>query len=122
MALVVKQVFIHGIDLSQSADETAEIILVPQNHSARRTRRSYKGKPVRVLFWLLSGLFLQNSRDIADAGKNVYGHREDDSGVFFHANFGQRLQIAQLHGDRDRKSTRLTSSHIPLSRMPSSAK
>ena len=32
-------------------------------------------------------------------------------------NMGDRL----LHAHRDRKSTRLNSSHIPLSRMPSSA-
>ena len=33
----------------------------------------------------------------------------------------ERLHLATFHFVKDRKSTRLNSSHIPLSRMPSSA-
>lgn len=32
---------------------------------------------------------------------DIDGHREDDSGVLLGADFGQGLQISELHGGRD---------------------
>ena len=59
-------------------------------------------------------------------GKGGQHQNKTDSGVrIIHRDSGARAESreerSQARNKRDRKSTRLNSSHIPLSRMPSSA-
>src|ERR1035438_8347898 len=37
---------------------------------------------------------------LLQSGQKIYRYREDDGGVLFHANLGQRLQVAQLNTGR----------------------
>ena len=55
-------------------------------------------------------------------GERTWGEAATDIGAAGVSGLGKLIQFpGQLVGLTDRKSTRLNSSHIPLSRMPSSA-
>ena len=65
-----------------------------------------------------SGLILRTKFDGAPA---IYAGINPENGKFFVASKSMFNKNAKLNYTPDRKSTRLNSSHIPLSRMPSSA-
>ena len=65
---------------------------------------------------------LQNGVDVKTVS-SMLGHYSAGFTLdtYAHVTTDAQLKAAQTMGSIDRKSTRLNSSHIPLSRMPSSA-
>ena len=120
--------FLHGLSREKGVQESPQTFLYPKIQITfplfmRRAQaeRILNRPALRQLLLFLPQLFqiavgldsLRGERVILPPAHKGGGHGQAGGHKLFHG--------GALDGQQDRKSTRLNSSHIPLSRMPSSA-
>ena len=93
--------YISSINLSKGDTWSYELKTLPRP----------KGKATRVIY---------TEYDLPSRTRQPHDVTIDSQGYAWYASFGEQI-LGRLDPKTDRKSTRLNSSHIPLSRMPSSA-
>ena len=100
---------------------TAEvaILLVDARHGVRAQSRRHAH--IARLLGIHDYVLAVNKMDLVDFDRTVFDDIVDQFDKILPNAKLHPIPLSALHGDKDRKSTRLNSSHIQKSRMPSSA-